>query len=423
MSNIGTFKRFVTNVAILAMPNLIAFDLVITKPMASRVGFLTYLKYQYSSDKGGVEAGRDIQTPFNIRGTDNDFTSRNVTERYTATAATAAAFQVNWRPITPIRSLPNGATVGGFTIVNITAGTTGSAGPIAGALPGLAAAAPGTLSQNPGAGVANIAGTITGTVNYATGEVTIASGISAGDTFTVSYEYDNITIPAEKLPMLKVTQESITLEAKLRRIAIYYSTIAAMSAKIDYDIDLQAELVKKAQAQMSYEIDGDIVSQLAAAAVTQPELTWSKSLPVGVSKTEHYMGFTEIVSKASSYIFHQTGKFMATWMVIGSQVKPILDFIPGFAQQAQGNKVGPFLCGTLNGMQVFIDPRMPQNEYFFGVKGADLETAAAVYAPYIPLAPTMLLEGPDHGATQGWATMYDFKIINPNLLVKGAITA
>lgn len=383
MSNIGTFKRFVTNVAILAMPNLIAFDLVITKPMASRVGFLTYLKYQYGTNKGGIKENQTIQTPFSIKGTDTEYTSENVTVTgVVGTSLTA------FGPVKADRQL----TIGGGIV-------------------------PAVLKNN----AALVEGTDY-TLSTDKKTITFTTALVANDTIT--YKYDNIQIPADKLPTLIVTQESITLEAKLRRIAVYYSTIAAMSAKIDYDIDLQAELVKKAQAQLSYEIDGDIVNQLyAACGDVHTELTWSKSLPVGVSKTEHYMGFTEIVSKASSYIFQQTGKFMATWMVIGSQVKPILDFIPGFSQTAQGNKVGPFLCGSLNGMQVFIDPRLPENAFFFGVKGADLETAAAVYAPYIPLAPTMLLEGPDHGSTQGWATMYDFKIINQNLLVKGAIVA
>lgn len=53
--------------------------------------------------------------------------------------------------------------------------------------------------------------------------------------------------------------------------------------------------------------------------------------------------------------------------------------------------------------------------------GDDLMTSAGVFAPYMTIVPTAELQFNDGGTTQGWSTLYDAKILNPSLLVKGAI--
>lgn len=43
----------------------------------------------------------------------------------------------------------------------------------------------------------------------------------------IAYRYDNVVIPQNDLPVLKAQMKSIPLLAKARRIAVYYSQIAA----------------------------------------------------------------------------------------------------------------------------------------------------------------------------------------------------
>ena len=56
-------------------------------------------------------------------------------------------------------------------------------------------------------------------------------GTSTTHTFAaddkIYYVYDNIVIPQNDLPTLKAEMKSIPLIAKARRIAVYYSQIAA----------------------------------------------------------------------------------------------------------------------------------------------------------------------------------------------------
>ena len=56
------------------------------------------------------------------------------------------------------------------------------------------------------------------------------------------------------------------------------------------------------------------------------------------------------------------------------------------------------------------------------INGNDL-SVTYWYAPYMAIVPTQLLQYADGGTSQGWSTLYDLKILNANLLVKGKITA
>ena len=127
----------------------------------------------------------------------------------------------------------------------------------------------------------------------------------AADT-KVAYVYDNIVIPQNDLPTLRAEMKSIPLVARARRIAVYYSQIAAFQAKTDYGMDLGDQLAEKAVGQLSYEIDTEVVNTLVENATYSADLQWSKTLPIGVSKAEHYEGFTEIVEIGKQKIYDAT---------------------------------------------------------------------------------------------------------------------
>ena len=100
-----------------------------------------------------------------------------------------------------------------------------------------------------------------------------------------------------------------------------------------------------------------------------------------------------------------------------------MSFIPGFKAANVGQVNGPYFAGTLNGLKVFVTPNIEDGKFVVGVLGNDMMSAAAVYAPYMAIVPTQLLQYADGGTSQGWSTLYDLKILNKNLLVAGRITA
>ena len=193
-------------------------------------------------------------------------------------------------------------------------------------------------------------------------------------------------------------------------------------AKTETGTDLGEVLATQACAELAYEIDTEVVDLLDTnAGVATADTTFNKTLPVGVSKAEHYEGFAEIIERASQIIYDRTQKHAANYMVIASNIKPILSLMRGWKAANTGKINGPYYAGTLNGVKVFVSPRLVPGRFFLGFNGDDLVTSAAVYAPYMAVVPTQLLGFADGAMSQGFSTLYDLKLLNPDLLVAGKV--
>lgn len=373
-ADLGAYKKFALNLTTVALPNLIAFDLVIVYPMSSISGFINYVQYTTGSKKGATEAGTVLNDPFRLGKVDAEYTSDRVVE--TVKVGDDGAATLAWFPI----STEVAPAVVGNDAVTI-----------------------------------EVVDAKTGAVKF--------TGATKGAEIRVRYVYDNVSIPQNDIPMVNAKMESIALVAKARRVAVYYSQIAAFQAKTDYGFDLGDQLAEKAVGQLSYEIDTEITSLLIDNANSEEDLVWSKTLPVGVSKTEHYEGFVEVLEVARQKVYDRTKRFAPNYMLIASNVLPILTFIKGFSAAPTGSINGPYFAGTLNGLKVFVTPNIEPGKFVIGVNGDDMMSSAAVYAPYLAVCPTQLLGFADGGESQGFSTMYDLKLLNKDLLVAGRITA
>lgn len=349
-TDMGLFRKFSLNLTTVAVPNLIAFDLVIVQPMSAMSGYVNYIQYVAGSNKGETKQGDVFNSPFGLGKVDVNYTADKVVETV-ATTGSLGSFKAAWTPI----------LTGFFTDG-------------AGAKKDLK--------------VTNAAGAVS-YVNVA--DYTPTEGDK------VAYVYDNQIIPQNDLPIINAEVKMIPLVAKARRIAIYYSQMAAFQAKTDYGFDLGDQLAEKAVGQLSYEIDTEVTQLLIDNAPADNDLVWSKTLPVGVSKQEHYAGFVEILEIARQKIYDRTKRFAPNYMLIASNILPILAFIPGFEAAPVGSVNGPYFAGTLNGLKVFVTPNIAAGTFVIGVNGDDMMSSAAVYAPYMPIVPTQLLGFADGG--------------------------
>ena len=350
-----------------ALPTLIAPELVIVQPMTSITGFIMYIKYTAGSNKGQTKQGDVFNDPFRLGKVDVNYTSQAVVESIPADATT---FTPAWTPVV------NGKVT--------------------------AIAADGTETE----------------LTLVDGSVTFEAG-----TYTkIKYLYDNVVIPQNDLPILNAETATITLTAKARRIAIYYSQIAAYQAKTDYGFDLGKQLADKAVGQLSYEIDTEVTDLIInTAGDADADLVFNKRVPFGISKAQHYEGFSEIVEIGKQKIYDRTKRFAPTYILIASNVLPILTFINGF-KAANASKInGPYFAGTLNGLKVFVTPNIEAGKFVLGVNGDDLMSSVAVYAPYMAIVPTQLLGYADGGMSQGFSTMYDLQVLNADLAVAGKV--
>lgn len=350
------------------------------------------IQYTAGSNKGKTEQGDVFNSPFGLSKPDVNYTSQTISgEAKTVATAAAVTGKLNWTPVIP-------------GTVNIVHGTV-------------------TITDNGEGALTGTGLTGNGTINYTTGEYSYT--LTTADTSSVpfaNYVYDNVVIPQNDLPLLDANIQAIPLAAKARRIAVYYSQIAAYQAKTDYGFDLGDQLAEKAVGQLAYEIDTEVVQLLADNAPNDGDLVWSKTLPIGVSKQEHYAGFSEILAIAKQKIYDRTQRFAPNYMIIASNILPILSMIPSFTNAGTTDINGPYFAGTIDGLKVFVSPAITAGQFIVGVNGDDMMSSAAVYAPYLSVVPTQLLQFADGGNSEGFSTMYDLKLLNKDLLVAGRIT-
>ena len=197
--------------------------------------------------------------------------------------------------------------------------------------------------------------------------------------------------------------------------------MAAFQAQQENNIDLGKLLQTQAVGELSYEIDTEVVKLLAESAPLDATLSFNKTCPTGVSKAEHYEGFSEVLEKGSQIIYDRTGKHAANYMICASNVKTMLPLMRGWKEASRGKIAGPYFAGTLNGLKVFVSPAIAPGKFVLGFNGDDLATSAAVYAPYMAIVPTALLQFADGGNSQGFSTLYDLKLLNTALLVAGEV--
>ena len=373
--DMGAWKKFCLNLTNIAVPSLIANDLVIVHPMTSYSGSVAYLEYVSLTNKGDVKKGTNFNSVFGLGDMDEarqNFTSPVIVE-------TVAADNVK---------IAFTAVEGGFKVVE---------------------------QDEEGKDVVNsytykIDGKYTNTL--AAGKVAYKS----------AEDFQMEKVPAKEIPAIGPRMKHIPLVAEPRRIAVRYDQITAFQAKTDYGFSLDKQIAEQACGELAYEIDTEIVAMLKdGAGVAEEALTWSKTLPAGVSKFEHYNGFLEVVEMAKAIIYNRTKKFHPNYMVIASDVLPVLRFINGFTAVKNVKMNGPYKVGELDGMGVYVSPLMGEGEFFLGLNGSDMMSSAGVYAPYMAIVPTQLLGTPDGGLAQGFSTWYAKALLNKNLLVAGKI--
>lgn len=375
-NDMGAWKKFCLNLTNIAVPSLIANDLVIVHPMTSYSGSVAYLEYVSLTDKGGVEKGQMFNSVFGlgeINEARQNFTSQVIVETSGASGALAFA---------------SGEIIeGGLTYID----------------PETNAVAHATYKVD---------GVYTNTAPTEEGKKVAY----------VTKQFQMEKVPAQEIPAIGPRMKHIPLVAEPRRIAVRYDQITAFQAKTDYGFSLDKQIAEQACGELAYEIDTEIVAMLKeGAGAADAALTWSKTLPAGVSKWEHYNGFLEIIEMAKAIIYQRTQKFHPNYMVIASDVLPVLRFINGFTPVKNAKMNGPYKVGELDGLNIFVSPLMESGEFFLGLNGNDMMSSAGVYAPYMAIVPTQLLGTPDGGMAQGFSTWYAKALLNKSLLVAGKI--
>lgn len=379
-ADIGNYKKFILNLTNIAMPNLIAFDLVMVKPMTSRSGYVTYVEYVAGSNKGGVKQGDVFNAPLGFNGSFGNIDENRA--RYTSAAVVEeleANAEPSWKPLKQTTKTEDHFPVQEFDVEKY-------------------------------AGVDSEGKAVWTPVTLTDGKVTAAG--------KYRYIYDNCIIPQNDLPIINAVTKDIPLIAKARRIAIYYSQMAAFEMKTEMGEDLGQNLSEQAVGELKFEIDIEVIEFLKSLAGAA-EISFDKKLPVGVSMAQHYEGFKETLNKMRSELYNRTRRFAPNYMVCAIDVLEVLAFCSGWRAAAPRAVAGAYLAGTIDGLKVFVAPNMEAGNFFVGVNEGMV--SAAVYAPYMAIVPTQLLGFADGAMSQGFSTMYALAALNKDLVVAGKV--
>lgn len=242
------------------------------------------------------------------------------------------------------------------------------------------------------------------------------------------------TTPA--IPEINVSLASEAIVAKTRKLKAQWSPEFAQDLNAYHSIDAEAELTSLLSEYISMEIDLELLDMLIQDAVTTEKWSaennkvWNGSAWTTATSDfyntqgQWFQTLGTKIQKVSNKIHQKTLRGGANFLVVSPTVATILESIPGYAADTNGDKMdfamGVQKVGQLNSrFRVYKNPYMTENVILMGYRGSQFLETGAVYAPYIPLMMTPLVYDPaNFTPTKGIMTRYAKKMIRPEFYGK-----
>jgi len=244
------------------------------------------------------------------------------------------------------------------------------------------------------------------------------------------------------IPEINVQMQSQAIVAKTKKLKAVWTPEFAQDLNAYQNVDAEAELTSMMSEYVSLEIDLEILDMLIKDAAAGTEY-WSainnQSIAYDGSTTtiNNSLGFYNTqggwfqtlgtkIQKLSNQIHRLTLRGGANFLVMSPTVSTILESIPGFAADVNGQTekmnyaFGVQKVGQLNGRyKVYKNPYMTENVILVGFRGSQFLETGAVFAPYIPLIMTPLVYDPDtFTPRKGLLTRYAKKMLRPEFYGK-----
>lgn len=236
------------------------------------------------------------------------------------------------------------------------------------------------------------------------------------------------------IPEMNIEMRSEPIVAKTRKLKAVWSPELAQDLNAYHSIDAEAELTAVLSDHISLEIDLEILDMLIVSATTTDYWSaqignvydpgtgvFSQTPSTGTAWTNMtwFQTLGQKMQKVSNTIHQLTMRGGANFAVVSPTVATILETIPGFMAQTDGDKMefaaGVSQVGSFqNRYTIYKNPYMTENIVLMGFRGNNFLETGAVYAPYIPLIMTPLVYDPTNFTPRrGVMTRYAKKVIRP----------
>lgn len=245
---------------------------------------------------------------------------------------------------------------------------------------------------------------------------------------------------AISIPEIDVKMRSEAIVAKSRKLKAQWTPEFSQDLNAFHSLDAEAELTSILSEYISLEIDLEILDMLIQNVPANQVEVWSAKVGNQISNgavTSNTAGvyYTQMswfqtlgikLQKISNLIHQRTLRGGANFMVVSPTVATILESIPGFAADTDGDVAkssyafGVQKIGALNSRyKVYKNPYMTENTILMGFRGNQFLESGAVYAPYVPLIMTPLVYDPDtFTPRKGIMTRYAKKMVRPEFYGK-----
>ena len=238
------------------------------------------------------------------------------------------------------------------------------------------------------------------------------------------------------IPEVDVQLKSEAIVAKTRKLKAQWTPEFAQDLNAYHSVDAEAELTSLLSEYVSMEIDLELLDMLIVGARTTEK--WSaenNKIFNGTNWTTSTSDFYNTqgqwfqtlgtkIQKVSNKIHQKTLRGGANFLVCSPNVATILESIPGYAANTDGDQAdfnfGVQRVGSLaNRFRVYKNPYMKENIILMGYRGSQFLETGAVYSPYIPLLMTPLVYDPEtFTPRKGIMTRYAKKMIRPEFYGK-----
>jgi len=243
------------------------------------------------------------------------------------------------------------------------------------------------------------------------------------------------------IPEINIKVDSVAVTAISKKLKAKWTPELAQDLNAYHSVDAEAELTALLSEYVSMEIDLEILDMLIVNAPNINKERWSARLNREILKTgtnsysvvdqvtagaggyytkaTWYQTLGNKVQKVSNKIHQLTLRGGANFMVVGPDVATILESIPGFVVNTDGDSakfaMGVARVGSFaSRFQVYKNPYMQENLILMGFRGNNFLETGAVYSPYIPLIQTPLVYDPvNFTPRRGVMTRYAKKIVRP----------
>lgn len=205
---------------------------------------------------------------------------------------------------------------------------------------------------------------------------------------------------------------SQAVEARSRKLQAGWTIEAMQDMNSQHGLDVESEMTQALSAEITQEIDGEIINDLFALAGTVD--TWDYAASAGGTYAPAYIGdrfsnVAVVINRVANEIGRKTRRGVANWIVVSPMMVSVLQSAGKsvFAPAVSGSFKGPnnsMLVGTLNGSIKVYSYMWNQNQpgaqvgvdqILVGYKGGNGETDTGYFmCPYIPIMSSGVIVNP-----------------------------